>query len=248
MQTCYKNLQGFLETHGRNQYHIKDILERKHFIKVFNDPSRDVINQLNTHHLRIVKKNHERLKPIIQTLIFLEKQNIPFRGHRDDGSIFDNSNELMGNEGNFRELIKFGIESGNLKLKSHIENIESRATYISKTTQNQLISILGDSILQKILENVKISKFYSIMFDETTNMSHTSQLVIVTRYVKDNCVRKDFICFVDCHKENFDLNTEEPKITGALIGHTVLNILYKFSLDLDFCVGIFTDSCATRLV
>jgi len=65
----------------------------------------------------------------------------------------------MGNEGNFRELIKFRIESGDLTLKSHLEDIEKRATYISKTTQNELISILDDSILQKILEDVKKVNF-----------------------------------------------------------------------------------------
>lgn len=53
----------------------------------------------------------------------------------------------MGNEGNFREFIKFRIESGDLTFKSHLEDIEKRATYISKTTKNELISILGDSIL-----------------------------------------------------------------------------------------------------
>lgn len=211
--------QGSLETHEKNQYHIKAIQDGKHFIKNFNDPSRGVINQIDSHRLRVVKENRERLKqPIIKTLIFLAKQNIPLRGHRDDGSIFDNQNELMGNEGNFRELIKFRIESGDLTLKCHLEDIEKRATYISKTTQNELISILGDSILQKILEHVKKSQFYSIMFDETTEMSHTSQLVIVIRYIKNNSVREDLIGFVDCHKENFDLSTEEPKMTGEMIG------------------------------
>ncbi|KAF0733666.1 protein FAM200B-like [Aphis craccivora] len=211
--------QGSLETHEKNQYHIKAIQDGKHFIKNFNDPNRGVINQIDSHRLRVVKENRERLKqPIIKTLIFLAKQNIPLRGHRDDGSIFDNQNELMGNEGNFRELIKFRIESGDLTLKCHLEDIEKRATYISKTTQNELISILGDSILQKILEHVKKSQFYSIMFDETTEMSHTSQLVIVIRYIKNNSVREDLIGFVDCHKENFDLSTEEPKMTGEMIG------------------------------
>lgn len=56
------------------------------------------------------------------------------------------------------------------------------------------------------------------MFDETTEMSHTSQLVIVIRYIKNNSVREDLIGFVDCHKENFDLSTEEPKMTGEMIG------------------------------
>lgn len=46
------------------------------------------------------------------------------------------------------------------------------------------------------------------MFDETADMSHAFQLVIVIQYVRDNRVRVDFIGFVECHKDNFDLNRE----------------------------------------
>lgn len=34
-------------------------------------------------------------------------------------------------------------------------------------------------------------------------------------------------------------------MTGAMIGQTIINMLFKFSLDLEFCVGISTDSYAT---
>lgn len=54
-------------------------------------------------------------------------------------------------------------------------------TYIDKTTQNQLISIIPGSILQTILEGVKERPFHSVIFDEITNMSHISQLAIVIR-------------------------------------------------------------------
>lgn len=61
-------------------------------------------------------------------------------------------------------------------------------------------------------------------------MAYISQLVIVFWYVKYNSVCEDFIGFIDCYKENFDLNKEEPKITGVISGQTVLNILKKFLL------------------
>ena len=77
------------------------------------------------------------MKPIIDTLIFLGKQNIPIRGHRDDG-IFDNSQKPTENNGNFRELLNFRISTGDESLKKHLLTSESRATYISKTTQNEL--------------------------------------------------------------------------------------------------------------
>jgi len=70
--------QGFLETHGKNQYHIKAIQDGKHFIKNFNDPSRVIINQIDSHSLRIVKENRERLKPHYQDTNFFRKAKHTF--------------------------------------------------------------------------------------------------------------------------------------------------------------------------
>ncbi|CAI6372107.1 unnamed protein product [Macrosiphum euphorbiae] len=79
-------------------------------------------------------------------------------------------------------------------------------------------------------------------------MAHISQLVyLVIRYIKDKIIREDFIGFINVHRENFNSNDDEPKMSGTLIGDTVLNILKKCSLNLDNCIGISTDSCATMV-
>jgi len=70
-----------------------------------------ITNKLNTAHFEQVKENRSRLKPIIDSLIFLGKQNIAIRGHRDDGSIFNDSQKPTENNGNFRELLNFRISS-----------------------------------------------------------------------------------------------------------------------------------------
>jgi len=79
-------------------------------------------------------------------LIFLGRQNIALRGHRNDGSVNDLSDNPLENEGNFREFLKFKILSGDIALENHLKNAEATATYISKTTQNTLISIIGNII------------------------------------------------------------------------------------------------------
>lgn len=46
------------------------------------------------------------------------KQNIPFRGHRDDGILLDESeNSIIMNEGNFRFILKMRARAGDNKLK-----------------------------------------------------------------------------------------------------------------------------------
>ncbi|XP_060862053.1 uncharacterized protein LOC132945023 [Metopolophium dirhodum] len=240
---------GYLETHSRNIYHKNAVQDGKSFLHIYNNPQNKITNKLNTAHYEQVKENRSRLKPIIDSLIFLGKQNIAIRGHRDDGSIFDDSQKPTENNGNFRELLNFRISSGDEILKNHLLSSESRATYISKTTQNELICIIGNLILKNVLERVKQSKFYSVIFDETTDVSNISQLVTVIRYVHKNEVYEDFIGFLDCHKDNYK-NTGgevEPKMTGEIIGNSVLSILKKLDLPFENCVGITTDGCSVML-
>lgn len=43
------------------------------------------MNQVNNQRLQQIEENRARLKPIIESIIFLGRQNIALRGHRDDG-------------------------------------------------------------------------------------------------------------------------------------------------------------------
>ncbi|KAL4148597.1 hypothetical protein QTP88_002786 [Uroleucon formosanum] len=206
---------SYLETHSRNIYHKNAVQDGKSFLHVYNNPQNKITNELNIAHYEQAKENRSRLKPIIDSLIFLGKQNIAIRGHRDYGSIFDNSQKPTENNGNFR--------------------ISSERT-----------CIIENLILKNVLERVKQSKFYSVIFDETIDVSKISQLVTVIRYVHKN---EDFVGFLDCHQDNYK-NTEgevEPKITGENIGNSVLNILKKLDLPFENCVGITTDGCSVML-
>lgn len=72
----------------------------------------------------------KKVKP--KNYLKLGKQNISLRGHRDDSPLDFN------NQGNFKELLKYRIHAGDTNLEKHLQNSSSRATYISKTTQNSL--------------------------------------------------------------------------------------------------------------
>ena len=66
--------------------------------------------------MKQVTENRERVNLILESIIFLGRQNIPLRGHRDDGSL--NLDDMpLSNEENFRELLRYRAESGDLKLK-----------------------------------------------------------------------------------------------------------------------------------
>lgn len=102
----------------------------------------------------------------------------------------------VNNEGNFRELLKFRIDSGDNILKNHLQNCPKNASFISKTTQNDLIDCCASVILHKIVNVIKESKYFSILIDETSDISTSEQLVLCIRYVFHDKVQEDFLKLV----------------------------------------------------
>lgn len=240
---------GFLEVHQNNLYHKYALQRADQFKSTILNPEKNILNLVNADRLKKITENRERLKPIIQSIIFLGKQNIPLRGHRDDGALLANDNHYkMNNEGNFRELLRFRVKSGDKILEQHLLTTHSKATYISSNVQNQLIDCLKEEIQSEIIKEIKQSRFYSIMFDETTDLSHVSQMSLVLRYVFNDKIKENFIEFIDCHHEAYsqvDNNEDvEPKLSGEHLGQIVIDLLNKFSLNLDDCIGITTDGCS----
>jgi len=237
---------GYLEVHNRNKYHRDALQSGQQFLLAYENPNNSVINQVNSFRFKQVTENRERLKPIIETLILCGKQNIPLRGHRDDGELLNSNQQLLKNDGNFREILRYRVQSGDMILKKHLESSSSRATYISKETQNKLLHCIGDELKSLIVDRIKDVGIYAIIFDETTDMSHTEQLSLSLRYVCDEKIYERFIQFVDAYKciNDNDIVSGELKLTGRAIGHIVLDILEKLGLDSKLCVGVGTDGCS----
>lgn len=51
-----------------------------------------------------------------------------------------------------------------------------------------------------ILSEIQESEFYSIIFDETADVSNISQLRLLARFIYEKQVEEHFLDFVDCHK------------------------------------------------
>ncbi|XP_076658585.1 52 kDa repressor of the inhibitor of the protein kinase-like [Halictus rubicundus] len=238
---------GLLLTHQRNKYHELAVQAGKNFLLSFHKPEINIMNQVNSQRLKQINENRERLRPIVKTIIFCGHQNISLRGHRDDGKLL-NYDSVVADEGNFRALLKFRIDSGDIALQQHLESSKSNATYISKTVQNELIDVCAEIIQENILQNVREAKYFSILFDETTDISHISQLSLSFRYLHDGVIKEHFVTFCDTYdvlrREDNNSGDIEPRLTGVALAKIVENLCTKFNLDLSWCVGIGTDSCS----
>ena len=118
-----------------------------------------------------IARNRQVLKGVIACLEVCGRQGISLRGHRDDST----SGSL--NQGNFKALIQLRIDAGDVSLETHLQTCSKRATYMSKTTQNELLHCIGEIIQHKIVKDVQqqcdyTRSFYGIQADEVIDMSN----------------------------------------------------------------------------
>ena len=131
-----------------------------------------------------VAENRKKLKPIIDCILFCDRTGIAYRAYRDESKYHSPVGEYATESGvgNFVELLNFAVRRGDNVLRDQFENCPKNASYISKTSQNQLADCCGKVITNSIIEKVKQAKLYSIIADECSKSSSKEQLSLVLRF------------------------------------------------------------------
>ncbi|KAJ8893626.1 hypothetical protein PR048_006226 [Dryococelus australis] len=201
----YKKAVETLKHHASTDYRKGNMIASHNFLMVMDGKYDD-------------KTGKKKLFPIIKTIIFYGASNIPLRGHRDDGDLQTESEKKYA-KGNFRALLKFRIDAGDEILASHIGLCNKNARYISKTTQNKIIQCCGDATTEKIFPNIKNTKYFTIMADETTDIS-------IKEYFDNTLyeIQEKFFKFIDI-----------ADFSGENIARTILQELDRLNLDISYC-------------
>lgn len=78
-------------------------------------------------------------------------------------------------------------------LKDHLQNATVFASYTSNIIQNELILICGELIQENKISKFKATKYFSILVDETQNISRLEQMSICVRMIPQHiALRKTF--------------------------------------------------------
>ncbi|KAK4879168.1 hypothetical protein RN001_007314 [Aquatica leii] len=174
------------------------VLKSKNFKTVYECPEKGVNIQIETEKLKIFKSNKERLIPLVKTIML----------HRDDGELSDEIGQ-----GKFRALLHFRMDAGDSNLQKHLETAPKNATYLSKTTQKQLIECCHTLIMKNVIKKVKEAKYYAVLADETTS---------TWIYTKEHNTRRVQMCFLSA----IDLS-------GAALSEQILQELNRVSLQIE---------------
>ena len=176
----------------------------------------------------VVKRRMEERKyflKVIECVQFLARQGLAFRGS-------DSAEE------NFRQLMILRCKDYPELLKRVENEIEtSGKKYLHQDYQNELLTIMSQHVLRRLLDNVTKSQFFAIMCDEYTDISNKEQLSFCVRWVEKQLkVHEAFIGFY-----------EIANIKSDTIVNSIKDILLRLQLSLENCRGQTYDGASNMV-
>jgi hypothetical protein len=253
---------GALTNHAEAQFHKHCQEKAAALLTTFQRGSQDqdIRNALDCERVKQIQQNRALLRSVVETVKLCGAQNIPLRGHRDDGKLDIQDSDVITavNDGNFRHLLRYRIQSGDSQLKNLLENAPSNAKYTSKQIQNELIGTIGEMIKTEVVRKANKATVWCLLADESTDRQTRELMVIVCRYVckteQGYVIREDPFAVVDAFQtlsrlagdeESDDGRSIEEKLDGKSLGKLLLSEVRKSNLDLSKCVGQGYDKAAS---
>ena len=190
----YKKAREYYIKHQSCSYHQLASTLFENFIHTSQNPENDIQNVLARNRLKKIKENRKRMHHIITWIEFCGRQELPLRGHRDSGPFLHIASEY--NEDVFRAALRLRLKCSDKVTLDLFWNAPRNASYLSWKVQNDIISIMGSKIQKQIVSDVSKNKFFSILADETSDLSQTEQFSTSVRFVKKYTIHEEFLCFV----------------------------------------------------
>ncbi|CAH3148962.1 unnamed protein product, partial [Pocillopora meandrina] len=146
-----------LSNHGNGKCstHNLSVIAMNNFVRVMKQEVVPVDQQLNTILQQQIAKNRTIMASLFKTVLFCGRNNIAFRGSRDE----DPSNESL--KGNFQALLYFRVESGDTVLQEHFETASRNAKDYNKAIyfhcmNHRLNLCIADTCSYQLLQRKEI--------------------------------------------------------------------------------------------
>lgn len=165
--------RGALSRHSLSKNHLECAETAVAFVAVMEKRRPSIMAQLSDKYDEQVQQNTKALIAIVDVIQMLVKQGLALRGHHWN-------KETKREDGNFSMMVDF-LAKYFPDLCSHLSN---SARYLSPKIQNEFIDINCSLIQKAIVDECNQSLFWSVMIDETTDMSKTEQVSLCVRYIK----------------------------------------------------------------
>lgn len=176
-----------------------------------------------------ILRDGDVLKQVVAVIQFLGERGLAFRG--DD--------ELLGSahNGNFLGIIEL-LAKFDPFLAEHLQRFGGKGkgsvSYLSSTVCEEFIHLMGERTKQAIVNEIKDSKYFSVIVDSTPDLAHVDQLTFIFRFVNQGGhVVERFLAFepVDNHR-------------GDSLAECVIAMVENLGLDLSNCRGQSYDNAS----
>jgi len=223
--TKYNDFHAASKIHLSSNWHTESMSRVKDFMDIMNGKKISVIEQVNSGLHKEIETNRLKLKPIISTILFCGTHDLPLRGKKSDSGVF-------------YDLLNFRIESGDEILKDHFLSNAGNAKYSSHRIQNELITLCGKILKEEIVCEANAANAFSIIADESADISGVEQLTIVIRFLDKQSsplkIREEFLGFLPL-----------DKLDAESVATKILSFMEDSGLNLDKLCGQGYDGCAT---
>jgi len=221
--TKFYQIHDEAKKHAASRWHSESTAAAKFFQDTHTLRQKNVAEQINNDSRELIEQNRRKLSSIIKTIVYCGTHDIALRGKQSD-------------EGNFHDLLDFRMDAGDVVLIDHFNTCTSKTKYTSTRIQNELIKVCGTVIQNEIVEKINNSLAFSILADETADISGIEQMSIGIRYL--DLITMDI-------KEEFLGFTELKMLNAEAIASSILEFSNNVGLDMTKLVGLGFDGCST---
>lgn len=194
---------GF-NVHAKSETHVNAMISwGEHKRMAQNNTS--VLGMMGAENQKQVIENQHYIKTLAKVLLLTGTQNIAQRGHDET--------ETSKNRGNFLEILSLLSEHDPF-IKKRLSQGPRNAKYTSKSIQNEILESLAGMVQEEIINEVKASEHFSVIADETKDVSKKEQMSLVIRYYYDGMVRESFLEYREA--EHLDAGSLANKIISTL--------------------------------
>lgn len=185
--TRYNDFHTSAKQHLASEWHKNAIKDASSFMKSVSNPSESIVCKIDQSIEKTIDENKRKLIPIISSIIFCATHDIALRGKESFS-------------GNMMDLLQFRVEAGDTELENHLLTAPKNASYTSHRVQNDLIAICEKVLVKELVKKANESAGFSILADETADISGKEQLAVGIRFVDYNTnkfsIREELLGFV----------------------------------------------------
>ena len=126
---------------------------------------------------KIYKQQRDVIVMMLDISRTLARQGLSFRNVQEEDSNFEQLVQLVGR---YNTTMKAWLTESERNARPY------HTTYMSKTSQEEYITLLGESIQEKIIGEINNAEMIGIIADTTPDITHMDQLTVAARFIDSN--------------------------------------------------------------